>query len=172
MPHTIYTIGHSNHTWESFSALLRAHAIEILVDTRSNPVSRFAPFSNSRTLPSLLEREDVEYVYLGGPLGGKPDNESQYDDKGNPDYRGMRAEDHLQEAIDAVASIASRRNVALMCSEEDPSQCHRLLLLGPALEEDRGLRMLHIRATGEAVATARLGNLRKHRQQIQGKLPL
>ena len=72
MTDTIYTIGHSNLTWGSFGALLRDHAIEILVDTRSNPVSRFAPFSNSRTLPDLLDRDDIEYVYLGGPLGGKP----------------------------------------------------------------------------------------------------
>ena len=172
MTDTIYTIGHSNHTWESFGALLRDHAIELLVDTRSNPVSRFAPFTNSRTLPDLLDREDIEYVYLGGPLGGKPIDKSFYDDKGKPDYRRMRAEETFQEAVDQVASMARRSNVVLMCSEEDPSQCHRLLLLGPALEEEKGLRMLHIRSTGEAITTGRLGNLRKHRQQIQGTLPL
>ncbi len=32
---TVYTIGHSNHDWDSFSALLKTHGIEILVDTRS-----------------------------------------------------------------------------------------------------------------------------------------
>ncbi|MDP6419769.1 MAG: DUF488 domain-containing protein [SAR202 cluster bacterium] len=171
MPDTIYTIGHSNHTWESFSALLRAHAIELLIDARTNPVSRFAPFSNSRTLPGLLEQENIEYVYLGGPLGGKPADESFYDAKGKPDYRKMRAEDAFQEAVDEAASMAQRSNVVLMCSEEDPSQCHRLLLLGPALEEARGFHMLHIRTSGEVVTTGRLGRLRKHTQQIQGTLP-
>ena len=121
MPDTIYTIGHSNHTWESFGALLRAHAIDILVDTRSNPVSRFAPFSNSRTLPGLLERENIEYVYLGGPLGGKPTDESLYDDKDRPDYRRMRSEEPFQEAVDQVASMARRSNVVLMCSTVSPN---------------------------------------------------
>ena len=172
MTDTIYTIGHSNHTWESFVPLLQDNAIEILVDARSNPVSRFAPFSNSRTLPDLLERENIEYIYLGGTLGGKPVDESFYDDKGNPDYRSMRAEETFQDAVDQVVSMARRSNLVLMCSEEDPSQCHRLLLLGPALEEAMGLKMLHIRATGETATTALLGNLRKHRQQIQGTLPL
>ena len=83
----------------------------------------------------------------------------------------MRSEEAFQEAVDEAASMAKRSNVVLMCSEEDPSQCHRLLLLGPALEEARGFSMLHIRTTGEAVTTGRLGRLRKHTQQIQGTLP-
>jgi uncharacterized protein (DUF488 family) len=37
----IYTIGHSNHTLENFTALLREHAIEVLVDVRSQPYSPF-----------------------------------------------------------------------------------------------------------------------------------
>ena len=50
MTTSIYTIGHSNHTWESFSRLLVDNEVELLVDVRSNPVSRFAPFANHRVL--------------------------------------------------------------------------------------------------------------------------
>ena len=72
----------------------------------------------------------------------------------------MRAEETFQDAVDQVASMARRSNVVLMCSEEDPSQCHRLLLLGPALEEPKGFQMLHIRSTGEAVTTGRLSPIK------------
>jgi uncharacterized protein (DUF488 family) len=35
-----------------------------------------------------------------------------------------------------------------MCAEEDPLQCHRFLMIGPALIE-RGVKPLHIRRSGE-----------------------
>ncbi len=37
------TIGHSSHTAERLVALLREHAVQVLVDTRSSPYSRFSP---------------------------------------------------------------------------------------------------------------------------------
>ena len=95
----IFTIAHSNHTWESFSPLLADNGIELLVDTRTSPVSRYAPFANHRTLPDLLEAVGIDYEFMGGPLGGKPQNPAMYDSAGKPDYHKMRALDEFQEAI-------------------------------------------------------------------------
>ena len=39
----IYTIGHSSHSAEHFLRLLQQHRIEVLVDTRSTPVSSYSP---------------------------------------------------------------------------------------------------------------------------------
>ena len=75
----ICTIGHSNHTWETFAALLRQHGVQTLVDTRTNPTSRWASFSNKRTLPGLLQDERIDYHYMGNLLGGKPADPSCYD---------------------------------------------------------------------------------------------
>ncbi len=165
----IYTIGHSNHSWETFLPLLRENGIELVVDTRTNPVSRFAPFANHRTLPSLLESAGIDYEFMGGPLGGKPRDPSMYDAKGNPDYRKMRSTDEFEEAIDQLAGMASRRRTAVLCSEEDPTACHRLLLLGPALEE-RGCVQRHVRKDGRALATGELSVRKKYGQQLQGTL--
>ena len=65
----IFTIGHSNHTWESFAPLLADNSIELLVDTRTRPVSRFAPFANHRTLPDLLGRRGHRLRIHGRPVG-------------------------------------------------------------------------------------------------------
>ena len=62
---TIYTIGHSIHDWETFLGLLTLHGIDVVVDTRSAPVSRRAAFANKRAMPALLEQEDMSYVFLG-----------------------------------------------------------------------------------------------------------
>ena len=167
----IFTIGHSNHTWESFAPLLTDNDIELLVDTRTRPVSRFAPFANHRTLPDLLEGAGIDYEFMGGPLGGKPDNPAMYDSTGKPDYHKMRALDDFQEAISQLAGMASRRTTAILCSEEDPSQCHRLLLLGPALEEE-GCTLLHIRGDGQVQTTTQLAVGKKYGQQLQSSFDL
>ena len=167
----ILTIGHSNHTWETFSPLLLDNEIELLVDVRSNPVSRFAPFANHRTLPDLLESVGIDYEFMGGPLGGKPADRTMYDPKGKPDYRKMRSLDEFQDAIDQLVGMASRRRTVILCSEEDPSQCHRRLLLGPSLEA-ANCESLHVRGDGAVHNNEQLSSGKRYRQQLQGTLPI
>ena len=171
MTKTIYTIGHSNHTWESFAALLAANRIEIVVDTRSNPVSKYAPFASKGRIPDLLGSIGVRYAYLGDSLGGKPADESRYDSKGKPDYRKIRATELFQAGIEELLDLAESSVVALMCAEEDPSGCHRRLLIGPALEQ-RGVAQLHIRADGSVQSSGSLGKHKAYMTQLQGTLTL
>ena len=143
----IYTIGHSNHTWERFRDLLRPHGIDVLVDVRSNPVSRFAPFANRRRLPTLLEQEGIHHVHMGGALGGKPADRSLYLPDGAPDYDKIGGKPEFLSGIEELVALGGERTVALMCAEEDPTHCHRSLLIGPALEQ-RGVTLTHIRKDG------------------------
>ena len=152
----IYTIGHSNHGWEEFEALLRGHSIRVLVDVRSRPASRWAPFANRSSLPALLERAEVGYVYMGDSLGGKPDDPARYDGSGNPNYRSIRGTKIFRQGLGELIKLAEDSTVAIMCAEEDPIKCHRRLLLGPALE-NRNVTVLHIRRDGTAQASAELG---------------
>ena len=141
----------------------------MLVDVRSNPVSRFAPFANHRTLPDLLESVGIDYEFMGGPLGGKPADRTMYDSKGKPDYQKMRSLDEFQDAIDQLAGMASRRITVILCSEEDPTLCHRRLLLGPSLEA-AGCEALHIRSDGAVHNNGQLPHGKRYGQQLQGKL--
>ena len=50
--------------------------------------------------------------------------------------------------VDRVLALAASSNVVLMCAEEDPLQCHRFLMICPALL-DRDITPLHIRRGGE-----------------------
>ena len=166
----IYTIGHSNHSWETFAPLLLDNGIELVVDTRTNPTSGFAPFANHRTLPDLLESVGIDYEFMGGLLGGKPRDRSMYDAKGKPDYRKMRSHDEFQDGIDQLAGMASRRRTAILCSEEDPTLCHRRLLLGPSIEA-AGCGLLHIRANGAVQKNALLPREDRYNQQLQISMP-
>ena len=147
MPPAIYTVGHSSHTWERFAPLLRQHGIQVLVGVRSNPVSRFAPFANSRRLPPLLDQEGVRHVAMGGSLGGKPSDRSLYDKSGAPDYGKIASTKAFRDGIEELLRLAEGSVVALMCAEEDPVRCHRQLLIGPALAES-GVSLRHIRSDG------------------------
>ena len=148
----ICTVGHSNHTWERFRDLLRPHGIDVLVDVRTNPASRHAPFANRRRLPTLLAHESIDYVHLGDALGGKPADRSLYLPDGAPDYQKMGAKPEFLRGVEELVALACERTVALMCAEEDPAGCHRSLLIGPALERG-GVTLSHIRKDGQLQAT-------------------
>ena len=165
----IFTIGHSNHTWDDFARLLQQHGIDTLIDVRSRPVSRFALFANGPTLPRLLEDEGKRYVFMGDSLGGKPSDRSCYDDAGKPDYDEIRSRDFFKTGIDELTALAETTTLALMCAEEDPGKCHRRLLIGPTLAE-MGVRLSHIRADGSLQGTEDLGSRKAYHRNFQAAL--
>ena len=149
MSREVFTIGHSNQAWEAFAALLKRHGVQVVVDVRSRPVSRHAPFANKRRLPTLLDGEGMRHVYLGDSLGGKPADPSLCDQDGLPDYAKIRSQRLFKDGIDILLSLTEESTVALMCAEEDPKGCHRSLLIGPVLAA-RGVELRHIRRDGTA----------------------
>ena len=52
-----------------------------------------------------------------------------------------------------MAAGLERFTIALMCGEEDPLDCHRALMIAPALK-DLGLPPRHIRKGGRLETTA------------------
>lgn len=143
----VYTIGHSNHSPETFLELLRGHAVDEVVDVRSSPASRYYPQFNHGVLSDALERAGIDYVFLGGELGGRPADRSRYDEDGRVDYARLADTDLFDDGIGRVVRAADERRVALMCSEKDPQDCHRALLIARAIE-DRGVAVEHILADG------------------------
>ena len=149
----VYTIGHSNHAWYTFAALLRLHHTEAVVDIRSRPASRHAPFANRRRLQALLEPEGISYCYLGESLGGKPSVPSLYDKKGLPNYEKIAARATFAQGIETVLKLVEVSRIVIMCAEENPASCHRRLMIGPALKE-REVEMRHIRRDGSVMIEA------------------
>jgi uncharacterized protein (DUF488 family) len=143
----VFTVGHSNHPAEKFIGLLQRYAIEILIDTRSHPFSRHAPQFNVRALETILSKDGIGYLFLGGELGGRPQGAEFYDAKGRVDYALVGCSQPFLDGISRLEGEIRTRTAALLCSEEDPARCHRRLLVGRALEE-RGIALLHIRGDG------------------------
>jgi uncharacterized protein (DUF488 family) len=141
---TVYTVGHSSHTYEEFARLLAAHNIEVLVDIRSSPYSRYAPQFDREILHGSLTKSGIKYLYLGDELGGRPKNPAYYDAKGHALYGRMTEDSDFVAGIERLERGIAEFRVAVMCGEEDPAHCHRRLLVGRVLVE-RGHELMHIR---------------------------
>ena len=129
---SIFTIGHSNLKQEEFDALLKRHGIEVLVDVRSYPKSRFCPHFNKDTLSGHLEGNGVEYHYF--PELGGHQFEGEGKERRELSYEECIAREEFQKGLRSVRECAKEGyRVALMCSEGDPMDCHRMVMLGRAL---------------------------------------
>lgn len=144
---SIFTIGHSNLELDVFLAILAGHGIQTLCDVRSLPRSSRFPQFNREPLEVGLASAGMQYEFLGEALGGRPADLRVYHEDGRVDYAARRRAPDFAAGIDRAAGLLLQRPVALMCAEEDPLQCHRFLMICPALIE-RGIMPVHIRRGG------------------------
>jgi len=144
---SFFTLGHSNHPIETWLNLVRQHGVEVVVDIRSSPHSKYAPQFDKVDIQRSLEDAGFRYLFLGAELGGRPANTAYYDSSGHVLYSRLRNDAHFLAAIERLETGMERFHVALLCGEENPAHCHRRLLIGRVLTE-RGHTMLHIRGDG------------------------
>lgn len=141
-PPVVLTIGHSTRTLDEFIALLKAHAVTLVVDVRTIPRSWHNPQFNEDSLPDSLKKADIGYVHMAG-LGGLRHAKRDSLNTGwrNASFRGYA--DYMQtpefeKQIEELIQLAKEHRIALMCAEAVPWRCHRSLI-GDALTV-RGIR--------------------------------
>jgi uncharacterized protein (DUF488 family) len=138
----LFSIGHSNIEAERFIALQHAAGIKTIADVRSTPFSQFCPWFSAKNLAPLLDREGIGYSSYGVELGGRPSDPALYRD-GIADFEAMAKQPDFHAGLDRLVAEAARNPVCVMCSEREPLECHRCLLVGRALAA-RGLNVGHI----------------------------
>jgi hypothetical protein len=150
--HRLFSIGHSNHEFTRFLELLQAAGVTMIADVRSSPYSQWAPQYNRESLERVLRERGIDYEFLGGELGGRPRDHNLYDDDNRLDYDRVRQTAGFQTGLDKLCRCLEECSVAMLCSEEDPLDCHRGLMIAPALAE-RGIRPWHLRGDGAVEST-------------------
>ena len=127
----IYTLGTSTRSSEEFIKILTSHGVEVVVDVRRFPSSRFEHFCQEK-LAGLLSEAGINYVYLGKKLGG-------YRRGG---YQNFTTTSEFQMGLKKLEEIAQNKRTAIICAERLPWRCHRRFI---ALElEKRGWQVNHI----------------------------
>ena len=128
----IFSIGHSTHPVDRFMELLTRHGIDVVADVRSSPYSRFNPQFNRQTIADALKQSGIKYAFFGKELGARTEDPSCYLD-GRVQYARLAASADFGHAIDRLLAGAKEHRIAIMCSEKEPLECHRTILVSQAL---------------------------------------
>jgi len=162
-----YTIGHSNHTIEDFIQLLEMHNIDLIVDVRSSPYSKYVPDFNRDELEIKLNKHDISYLFMGDKLGGRYNNPDMLFSDGSVDYAKVS---QTNEFIDGIQTVIDKINggkiLAIMCSEKNPFDCHRFVLVSHQLEK-RNVKVKHILGNGDVILNDALEEKLIHQYNIE-----
>jgi len=138
----VYTIGHSDHSIASFIEHLQRNRITALADVRSSPYSRMQPQFNRESLNLELQLNNIAYVFLGKELGARTEQLECYVN-GKVQFDILARQPLFLHGIDRVIHGLAQHNIALMCSEKEPLNCHRATLVARQLYS-RGITVKHI----------------------------
>ena len=138
----VFSVGHSNRSDLDLVELLRKHAVTAVVDVRSTPHSEWVPQFNRSAIAATLKQHGIAYSFLGDQLGVRTDDPACYQD-GRVVYERLARTEQFQQGLRRVIKAAGRHRLALMCAEQNPLECHRSILIAPALER-AGVAVSHI----------------------------
>jgi len=146
---TCYTIGYGNSPSDDFVKRLAGAGIDVVIDVRSVPYSKFNPDFKRGPLEKILENNSIAYRYLGDRIGGKLLDPGLLRPDGSADYKKIQATEKFRAGVDEVIAIVSSGTmVALMCAEMEPERCHRFALISPVLQA-AGVSVVHILSSGQ-----------------------
>lgn len=150
----IFTIGHSNLSFEEFASLLKEFGISLIADIRRYPSSRKFPHFNRQDLCKLLAAENIEYQWLEALGGrrhtGKNDKSLNIGLKsaGFRNYADHMGTDEFRRAVQELLSTAATLRTAVMCAEKFYWKCHRRLLSDYLVAQ--GVEVVHIIGPGKS----------------------
>jgi uncharacterized protein (DUF488 family) len=131
----IYTVGHSTRSAEDLIALLREAGVDLLVDVRTVPRSRFNPQFNTDVFPQTLGAAGIGYRHfpaLGGlrhrPKGAPPSPNGLWQSEAFQAYADYALTSPFQTALAELRALAQEHRPAVMCAEAVWWRCHRRIV--------------------------------------------
>lgn len=126
----LYTIGHTNHPLGYFLELLQKYNINYLLDVRSTPFSQYTSQFNKDCISEFLQSNGIRYCHMGKFFGARPLDKNLYTKENYLDFEVMRSSVLFQKGMDnVIKGLSAGNNVVLMCTEKDPIDCHRAILV-------------------------------------------
>lgn len=129
---TIFTIGHSQHPIEHFIKLLKKNNINYVIDVRSTPYSKYAQEYDRENIENVLKQNNIKYSFMGKHFGARQEDKALYTEEGYLDFEKVVKTDKFNAALNNVKKGMENNNIALMCLEKKPIDCHRAILVGNA----------------------------------------
>lgn len=142
----LYSIGHSSQTQEEFLALLTPYGINCIVDVRSVPASKYSPQFNQEALKWFLKNHGIQYLHFGDEFGAR--RTDSINEEGQVDFeQAVKTPLFQQGAVRLMKGLEKGYQIALMCSEADPLECHRFSMVSRYFY-DQGIDVQHILKDG------------------------
>ncbi len=142
----LYTIGHSTFDTELFLKRLQDNDIGFVIDVRSTPFSKYANQYNKDRIEKFLKENDINYFHMGEHFGARQKDTKYYPHE-YLDFELFRNSDIFQKGMKNIERGLEKYNIALMCTEKDPIDCHRAIMVGRGFELD-GVDVGHIMPDG------------------------
>ena len=139
----------SIHTSTCTADLLRCGPVELVVDVRTVPRSRYNPQYNDDVLGDELALYQVAYARIGG-LGGlrgrshdvPADVNAFWENASFHNYADYALSDEFAEALAQLIELGETRRCVIMCAEAVWWRCHRRIIADDLLARER--TVLHL----------------------------
>lgn len=128
----IFTIGHSTKPQQELIDLLKHYGVQLLVDVRTIPRSRYNPQFNREELEKAVPAAGLGYLHYPA-LGGlrRPHKDSPNEGWKNSGFRGFAdymMTSEFENALEQLIEMSTRKQLSVMCAEAVYWRCHRMLL--------------------------------------------
>ncbi len=151
MVDTITTIGYSGFSSEEFLKTLKENNIDVLIDVRSSPYSEFFRQYNKEPLSVFLKQNGIFYRNYAREFGARQDNPEYRTPTGYLDFSKFSKSAPFLEGVDKICkSMQQGYRVAFMCSEKNPINCHRAILVSRTFHE-LGYHVKHLLPEGSYI---------------------
>ena len=147
----VYSIGYSGYgnNPADLIAELKKRMINVLIDVRSNPYSAQFSSYNKEVLEELLSKHNIQYRNYAKYFGAKQESAafySKFDGKDSRiDYDIFMESSQFKKGVENMIIIVDRGYTpVIMCSEKDPVNCHRAIMVTRSLFQKKGFDVKHI----------------------------
>ena len=143
---TIFTIGFTKKTAEDFFTKLEKAGVKRVVDIRLNNSSQLAGFAKSNDLEFFLKRiSDIDYMHIVDLAPTRKILDAFKKKKINwPEYEKRFNKLMKQRKIESMMSTELRDGDCFLCSEDEPTHCHRRLAAEYLLSCWGNLEIMHL----------------------------
>jgi len=143
---SLFSIGYSGLDTGKFVKILLANDVNVVCDVRSTPYSTYKPDFSRGPFKSFLNVSEIKYAFMGEQLGARPKDRSCYV-AGQATYERIASMESFKDGLNRLRKGVEKLNLALVCSERDPIECHRAVLVCRHLPDLRSI-ISHIHTDG------------------------
>jgi uncharacterized protein (DUF488 family) len=113
--------------------------------------SQHTPQYNREVLINILKGKSIYYLDFSKEFGARRKENDVYTNN-QVDFKKVAKLPSFINGVDRInSSILKRYNIALLCTEKHPLDCHRFSLVSKALSNELGINVDHILFNGEIV---------------------